>query len=48
MWAQKRSSASEPSVVKATTIRHRPPKKHARRHPGTARDVPASRWARSA
>ena len=48
MWAQKSSSASEPSDVKATTIRHSPPRKHARRQPGTARDVPARWWARSA
>ena len=43
MCAQKSSSASEPIDVKATTIRHRPPKKHARRQPGTARDVRAVR-----
>ena len=41
MWAQKSSSASEPSEVKATTMRHSPPRKHARRQPGTARDVPS-------
>jgi hypothetical protein len=41
MWAQKRSSATEPSDVKATTIRHSPPRKQARRQPGTAREVPA-------
>ena len=48
MWAQKSSSLTEPIEVTVTTIRHRPPRKHARRQPGTARGVPARWWARSA